>query len=149
MSKNSVKIGVGPEQVFDVLDDAYAYPKWVVGARRVRWVDPNWPAVGSQFHHAVGTPAGEIHDSSKVLERDRPRHLALEVRFRPIGVARVDLEVEPADAGSVVTITERLLSGPFAWLPKVASEPLLSVRNALALQRLRRVADSAGARASA
>ena len=55
MSKNSVQIGVGPEQVFDVLDDAGAYPKWVVGARRVRRVDPNWPAVGSQFHHAVGT----------------------------------------------------------------------------------------------
>ena len=149
MSKNSVQIGVGPEQVFDVLDDAGAYPKWVVGARRVRRVDPNWPAVGSQFHHAVGTAAGEIHDSSKVLERDRPQHLALEVRFRPIGVARVDLEVEPAESGSVVTITEHPLSGPFAWLPKVVSEPLLSVRNALALQRLRRVAESAGARASA
>ena len=62
--------------------------------------------VGPEFHHAVGTAAGEIHDSSKVLERDRPRHLALEVRFRPIGVARVDLDVEAADSGSVVRITE-------------------------------------------
>ena len=60
MSKNSVRTEGGPEQVFDVLDDAYAYPRWVV-----------------------------------------------------------------------------------------VSEPLLSVRNALALQRLRHAADSAGERGSA
>ncbi len=149
MSKNSVRTEGGPEQVFDVLDDAYAYPRWVVGTRRVRHVDPSWPAIGSAFHHAVGSAAGEIHDSSKVLERDRPRHLALEVRFRPIGVARVDLDVEATESGSVVTITERPLSGPVAWLPKVVSEPLLSVRNALALQRLRHAADSEGERGSA
>ena len=149
MSKNSVQIEVEPEQVFDVLDDAYSYPRWVVGTRRVRRVDPGWPAIGSKFHHAVGTAAGEIHDSSKVLERNRPNHLALEVRFRPIGVARVELDVEAADSGSVVTIRESPLSGPVAWLPKLVSEPLLTLRNALALQRLRHAADSAGDRGQA
>ena len=149
MSKNSVRTEVGPEQVFDVLDDAYSYPRWVVGTRRVRRVDPGWPAIGSKFHHAVGTAAGEIHDSSKVLDRNRPNYLALEVRFRPIGVARVELDVEAADSGSVVTIRESPLSGPVAWLPKLVSEPLLTLRNALALQRLRHAADSAGDRGQA
>ena len=93
MSTNSVRTQADPERVFAVLDDAYAYPRWVVGARRVRHVDAEWPDVGSRFHHAVGTAVGEIHDSSKVLECDRPHHVALEVRFRPLGVARVDLNV--------------------------------------------------------
>ena len=142
MSRNSVRTEADPEQVFEVLDDACAYPKWVVGARRVRHVDPNWPAVGSRFHHAIGTAAGELHDSSKVLERDRPNHVALEVRFRPVGVARVDIEVHPDGTGSVVTLSERPLGGPVAWLPRVVSDPLLSMRNVLALQRLRHLADS-------
>ena len=39
MSTNSVRTQADPEQVFNILDDAYAYPRWVVGARRVRNVD--------------------------------------------------------------------------------------------------------------
>ena len=93
MALNSIRTRAEPDAVFDVLDDACAYPRWVVGARRVRAVDPSWPAVGSRFHHALGTSVGELHDSSLVLEHDRPRRLVLEVRFRPVGVARVSLEI--------------------------------------------------------
>ena len=142
MSRNSIRTQSDPDHIFEVLDDAHAYPRWVVGARRVRRVDAEWPAVGSRFHHAVGTAAGELHDSSKVIARQPPRHLRLEVRFRPLGVANVDLDIEPADSGSVVTITEEPVNGPAAWLPHAVSEPMLTLRNALALQRLRRLADS-------
>src|SRR3954454_22083271 len=100
MAHNSIRTCAPPDAVFDVLDDACAYPRWVVGARRVRAVDPSWPNPGSRFHHALGTEAGELHDSSKVLERDRPNRLVLEVRFRPVGVARVDIRVRPTADGS-------------------------------------------------
>jgi hypothetical protein len=33
-----------PEQVFAVLHDGWTYPVWVVGASRMRDVDPGWPA---------------------------------------------------------------------------------------------------------
>ncbi len=138
MSTNSVRTQSDPEQVFAVLDDAHAYPRWVVGARRVRNVDVEWPAVGSRFHHAVGTAAGEVHDSSKVLERDRP-----------FGVARVDLDIEAEGTGSIVSITEHPTGGPFALLPRFVSEPLLRARNALALQRFGHLADSTRGRTSA
>ena len=52
MSKNRITVRTDPEAVFEVLDDPYAYPRWVVGARRIRSVDAGWPAVGSRFHHA-------------------------------------------------------------------------------------------------
>jgi uncharacterized protein YndB with AHSA1/START domain len=137
MSRNSVSVSAPPEAVFAVLDDAYAYPRWVVGARRVRRVDPDWPAVGSRFHHAVGTAAGELHDSSKVLERVPPDRIVLEVRFRPTGVAHVEVDVQRDGDNSVVTLAETPTRGPVSHLPQFITDPLLFVRNALALQRLR------------
>ena len=141
MSRNSIQTRANPASVFAVLDDPCAYPRWVVGARRVRAVDPSWPAVGSRFHHALGTAAAELHDSSKVLERDPPRRLVLEVRFRPTGVARVEVQVEPGPSGSTITVTEAPIRGPVTLLPRFIVEPLLTIRNAISLYRLRREAE--------
>jgi hypothetical protein len=89
------------------------------------------------FHHAIGTAAGELHDSSKVLEHDRPRRLALEVRFRPTGVARVEIEVTPDEQGSRIDLAETPTGGPLLRLPRVLSDPVLSARNFWSLRRLR------------
>ena len=137
VSTNTIDVAASPEQVFDVLDDAWAYAKWVVGARRIRRVDANWPAVGARFHHAVGVEGAELHDWSRVCERDRPRHLDLEVRFRPTGIARVTIDVEPTSAGARIAIGESPTGGPAALLPAWIAGPLLHARNWLALQRLR------------
>jgi uncharacterized protein YndB with AHSA1/START domain len=142
MSRNSISVSAPPEAVFAVLDDAYAYPRWVVGARRVRRVDANWPAVGSKFHHAVGNAAAELHDSSKILERQPPERIVLEVRFRPTGVARVAIDVQRDGEGSIVTIVESPTTGPVSHLPDFVTDPLLFLRNALALQRLRHEVES-------
>jgi uncharacterized protein YndB with AHSA1/START domain len=141
VSINRVHVRATPEAVFDVLDDPCAYPRWVVGARRVRAVDPTWPAVGSRFHHAIGAPGAELHDNSKVLARDRPRHLSLEVRFRPTGVARVDIDVTPRPDGCEVTMEETPTDGPVHHLPRAVIDPALRLRNALSLFRLRREAE--------
>src|SRR3954466_6828841 len=137
VSTNTIDVAASPEQVFDVLDDAYAYAKWVVGARRIRGVDSDWPAVGARFHHAVGVEAAELHDWSRVCERDRPRHLDLEVRFRPTGIARVTIDVEPTPAGARIALGESPTGGPAALLPAWVSGPLLHGRNWVSLQRLR------------
>lgn len=138
MSRNSIITNASPTAVFAVLDDPYAYPRWVVGARRVRAVDPSWPSIGSRFHHALGTPAAELHDSSKILERDPPRRLLLEVRFRPTGIATVAIDVRAHGPGTVITIEEHPTDGPVAHVPRWVIEPVLGVRNAIALRRLRR-----------
>src|ERR1700722_13496285 len=147
MVRNSVHVRADPASLFAVLEDACAYPRWVVGTRRVRAVDPAWPAVGSRFHHAIGSAAGELHDSSKVLERDPPRRLVLEVRFRPAGVARVQIQIESATTGCAVVMTETPISGAVTLVPQIIVNPLLAIRNAISLQRLRheveRVPDNA------
>src|SRR3954470_14499613 len=136
MSCNSITVATPPEVVFAVLEDADAYSRWVVGARHVRRVDAEWPDTGSEFHHALGVPGAELHDSTEVVERTSPHRMVLEVRFRPPGTARVELVVDPTDEGSVVTMEESL-SGPVSWLPRWVTEPLLHARNAWSLRRLR------------
>lgn len=137
MARNSINVHADADAVFDVLDNAYAYPRWVVGTRRIRAVDPDWPAVGSRFHHAVGSAAGELHDSSKVLLRERPDRIVLEVRFRPTGIARVDIRVTPHENGSRIVLDETPVSGPIAVVPRLIIDPLIALRNAWSLQRLR------------
>jgi uncharacterized protein YndB with AHSA1/START domain len=138
MSVNRIHVSTPPETVFTVLDDPCAYPRWVVGTRRIRAVDRGWPEQGTRFLDAVGTTAGEVKDSSKILERDPPRRMKLEVRFRPAGVAVVDIQVRPDGEGSEIAIEETPTDGPLARLPRVVTEPVLSLRNALSLWRLRR-----------
>ena len=43
-----------PDDVFAVLGDGWLYPTWVVGASRMRAVDPAWPAEGAHLHHSLG-----------------------------------------------------------------------------------------------
>jgi uncharacterized protein YndB with AHSA1/START domain len=137
MSRNQVTVSATPDEVFAILDDADAYPRWVVGARRLRHVDADWPREGSEFHHAIGLPGAELKDSTEVLEHSASRRIVLEVRFRPTGTARVEISVEPVDGGSVVTMEEHPDSGPVSWLPRLVTDPALHLRNALSLQRLR------------
>ena len=141
MARNRTTIEGAPEEVFAVLLDPYQYPRWVVGARRIRAVDPSWPEVGSRFHHAIGAGA-ELRDNTKIVGLDPPRRLDLEVRFRPIGVAEVQIEVEPADVSSaLVTMTERPIDGPLLRLyrSRLPIDWLIWLRNAWALRRLRRL----------
>ena len=137
MARNQIAVSASPEAVFAVLDDADAYPRWVVGARRMRHVDPSWPQEGSEFHHAIGLPGAELHDSTEVLEHVPLHRIVLEVRFRPTGTARVELAVDTTDEGAVVTMEETPDSGPVSWLPRIVTDPLLHARNAWSLQRLR------------
>jgi uncharacterized protein YndB with AHSA1/START domain len=140
--RNSVTVLASPEDVFAVLEDAEAYPQWVVGARRLRGVDRRWPRVGSRFHHALGAPGVELKDSSKVLRREPPHLLELEVRFRPAGVGVVKLRVKKRRRGrSRITMTERLTSGPLSKVPRLVTSPAIGVRNVWSLRRLRRIVE--------
>ena len=103
----------------------------------MRRIDADWPTAGSEFHHAVGLPGAELHDSTEVVEHVPFHRIVLEVRFRPTGTARVELTVEETDDGSIVTMEEHPDSGPVSRLPGCVTDPLLHVRNAWSLQRLR------------
>ena len=141
MARTQIAIAASPEDVWDVLADPPAYGDWVVGSSAIREWDPDWPAPGTRFHHRVGVWPLRVSDHTEVQEADEPRRLVLRANARPLGVARVELLLEPHDEGTVVTMIEdpdgltRFVFPPPAHL-------LVRARNAESLRRLRRLCES-------
>ena len=113
MARNEIVVGVAPVEMFTLLLDPYAYPKWVVGTTRVREVDRDWPSVGARFHHTVGLGPFSTRDSTRMLTSRPPFDLDLEVRFRPLGVACVSVRVSDDGVGRCrIVLTEDPIAGP-------------------------------------
>jgi Polyketide cyclase / dehydrase and lipid transport len=142
MARNEISIGITPDELFEVLLDPNAYPKWVVGTRRIRAVDADWPRAGARFHHSVGAGPFSTRDSTKILLSRPPYDLDLEVRFRPLGVARVSLRLSESGKGRCrIVLDEEPIAGPAAGLHGRAWDAVVHVRNALSLWRLRSLAE--------
>lgn len=141
MAVNRTEIAASPEDVFRVLANGWLFPVWVVGASRMRDVDASWPSVGARIHHSVGAWPALINDYTELLEWDPPRRAVMRARLWPIGEARVELDVEPTDGGSRVTMVEIPTSGPFALAPRPLVDPSVKVRNVETLKRLRYLAE--------
>jgi uncharacterized protein YndB with AHSA1/START domain len=129
-----------PDRVFGVLSDPYAYADWVVGSDTVRDADPTWPAPGSKLHHRLVIGPFRINDDTQVLEAAPPRRLVLKARSRPLGTARVVLELHPEGRGTRV----RMLEQPGDIVSRIFHNPLfdklMEKRNVEALRRLARIA---------
>jgi uncharacterized protein YndB with AHSA1/START domain len=134
-----------PERVWQVLADPYSYGDWVVGSDTIRGADPEWPAKGSKLHHRVGVGPIKVDDNTEVLESEPPRRLVLQARARPLGTARVVLELEPDGEGRTRV---RMIEEPGDLLSRLVHNPLfdwlLAKRNELSLGRLGRLAVSPG-----
>ena len=117
-------LDVPREAVATVLADPRSYDGIVVGSRRIRWFDPNWPAPGARFHHTLGFGPVTIRDHSEVVTEDLPHHLRLLVHLRPVGSAKVDFRLEAQRSERTrVEITETPTTGPLAlaWSPPLAA----------------------------
>ena len=148
MAENSTTIAATPEQVFEVLLDAWSYKDWVVGADDIRGVDTDWPAPGSRFHHTVGVGPAKADDTTVVVEVDPPRRLVLEASAGPAGVAHVEFLVTATADGAEVTIEEHPIDGPAEAIPTPVTDAGLKLRNAETLRRLRKIVEARGASTS-
>jgi hypothetical protein len=135
------RLNCSPEQVFAVLCDGWTYPVWVVGASRIRNVDEGWPAPGTKLHHSFGVWPLLVNDSTEVLELDPGHRLVLEAGGWPIGNARVEITVEAAAAGSLVSMAEDVSGGPARLVPQPLRVAGIDVRNRETLRRLALLAE--------
>ncbi len=124
-----------------MLADGWLYPLWVVGATRMRDVEPAWPAAGSRIFHSVGAWPLVIDDNTSVLDCEPRRRLELRARAWPAGEATVVLELEPEDGGTLVRIHEDVTSGPGRLVPAPLRHVQLGWRNTETLRRLALVAE--------
>ena len=125
---------VAPARLFAVLVDPTTYPEWLIGAKKIRSVDANWPAVGSKFHHTVGFGPLALRDSTSVRDMDDGRMLELEVRARPVLEAVVRFEITATGTGCRLRHIESPM-GPYKLIAPVIS-PLVKARNDGSLNRL-------------
>ena len=144
MIEVSRRVHAGPDAVWRVLSDGWTYPSWVVGASRMRAVDPQWPREGATLHHSAGAWPLLISDSTSVVDAVPQRRLVLQARGWPLGEARVDIRVEPDDVGCVVTITEDATHGVGRFVPARARQVVLGARNTETLKRLAFLAEAHG-----
>ncbi len=131
---------VPPEAVWDALADAGGYGYWVVGSKEIRDADPDWPKPGSKFHHTIGFGPFEVKDHTVALAAERPGLIRLRAKGRPLGTAKVTLEMTELDGGTLVRMTENPdgLSSVLAFNPLIQ---LLTIgRNAESLMRLEELA---------
>ena len=142
MASNRVHIHATPEEVFAFLSDPECYPQWVVGAAGVRDQDDEFPAVGSRFHHKVGSWPLDLKDHTEVIEVEPPHRLVLKAKARPLGTATIALGLREVDGGTEVRMEEvpgdRLTS---IFVGNPVADTALRVRNAEALSRLKRLVE--------
>ncbi|MDZ5622485.1 SRPBCC family protein [Nocardioides bizhenqiangii] len=132
----SREVDASPSDVWAVLSDGWLYPCWVVGAARMRDVDPRWPERGSLLHHSVGNWPFLIDDKSEVLDMVPERSLRLRAHGWPAGAAEVLIEIEEQGDGCLLTIREDAVEGPATLVPRPARQGTIAPRNREALRRL-------------
>jgi uncharacterized protein YndB with AHSA1/START domain len=141
VSTTSRTIQASPERVWRVLADGWSYPLFVVGASRMRDVEPGWPAVGSRLHHSVGVWPALLDDDTESLEVEPGARLVLRARAWPAGEAHVEFRLTPVPDGTRVTLSEDAVSGPGRLVPKRLRDLQLTWRNTETLRRLAFVAE--------
>ena len=147
MARNEIVIDAPPSDVYATLLDVQNYPKWVVGAKRLRKVDSSWPRRGSRFSPKVGAGPVEMAAKTQLVEKQENRLVVLSVQMRPLLTAIVRVALKPKARGrkTRVVMTEDATGGPVAWFKNPLTTAAIAARNALSLRRLRRlVASSRG-----
>ena len=140
MACNDTHIDASPAEVFGYLADGRHYAEWVVGAKRIRAVDPAWPAQGARIHHTVGAGPVTLDDHTEVVDVEPTRSLVLDARARPFGRARVELVLEPDGTGTRLEMREEVAS--VAEPMRRLFDPLIHLRNVEALRRLRQLIET-------
>ncbi|MBT9255076.1 SRPBCC family protein [Phycicoccus sp. MAQZ13P-2] len=134
-------VAARPEDLWAVLADGWAYPTWVVGAARVRAVDPGWPAVGTRIEHSVGIWPALLSDHTAVEDCEPGRMLLLRARGWPLGEAHVLIELSATGDGTRVSLREDVVSGPSRVLPVPLRQAAIHPRNVESLRRLALLAE--------
>jgi hypothetical protein len=130
-------VATSARTVWQVLSDGFTYPAWVVGASHMRAVDDQWPAPGAALHYSFGAWPLVLRDTTEVVEQVPGRRLTLIAHGRPIGDARVCVEITPDDTDlCTVTMTEDAIGTPARLVPAAVRHRLIAAHNRESLARL-------------
>jgi hypothetical protein len=141
VSRNECLIEADVKHVFEVLTDGWSYAAWVVGASKIRDVDPPWPEPGGKIHHSVGAWPLLINDTTSSLEYEPLRRIKLRIRIWPAGHGDVEFVAHETPEGCRLVMTETAVGGPWSLVPDKLADLFLWPRNREALSRLKLLAE--------
>jgi hypothetical protein len=139
------------DEVWAVLADGRQLAAWVVGAARVDAVDPAWPEVGARLRYGIGGWPVVLPGTAAVTACRPGRELALhgrtpfggvDVRVRIDDPAPDDAAPDVPAAGSLIVITEDVVSGPARLVPPRVRAAVIGARNVETLRRLALLAEA-------
>lgn len=149
MAFNCRSIDAPLETVFEYLLDPRCYPRWLIGADRIKDVDAHWPQPGARFYHVVGFPPIKVSDHSQVMEIDAPRRLVLSVHATPLIRGRVTFTLQGDHDGTILCLQEEPERRLIGNLARPLLDPMTHVRNHRSLRSLARIiAEDQGKRPS-
>ncbi|MGH9107531.1 MAG: SRPBCC family protein [Acidimicrobiales bacterium] len=149
MAIRNVLVHAPPGAVWSVLADGHAYDQWVVGTRRVRSVEPGWPAPGTSIHFTAGVGPVRIEDRTTSRICEEGRHLELEAHGAAFGSARVAIHILPWGDDSVVVLDEHPLRGSRILYENPLVELALTLRSRRMLGQLAAVVERRATRSGA
>ena len=138
---NSVELAVTPDEIWEVLADAQAWPHWASVITNVTWTSPEPHGVGTT---RVVDMRGVLIGSEEFLAWEPARHMAF--RFNASSTSSLavfveDYRIEPTAQGCRLTWTlANRLTGPARWGAPV-SGPLMNLAFRRFLSNLRRYTD--------
>ncbi|MCV7088244.1 SRPBCC family protein [Mycolicibacter hiberniae] len=145
---NSVDLAVTPGQVWEVLVDADAWPRWASVITNVTWTSPEPHGVGTT---RVVDMRGGIVGDEEFLAWEPGQHMAFRFNASSTSALAVfveDYRIEPTAQGCRLTWTvANQLTGPARWASPV-SGPLMNLGFRRFLSNLRRYTDKRFATAS-
>ncbi|WP_063046235.1 SRPBCC family protein [Nocardia pseudovaccinii] len=138
---NSVELNITPEQLFQVLGDAEAWPKWAKVITDVRWTSPEPRDVGTT--RTVTMRAGII-GNEEFLAWEPYRHMAFrfnECSIRGIAAFAEDYGIVPTTAGCRLTWTLAMSGDAVTSASIRLAAPLMNLTFRWFLRNLRKVTD--------
>ncbi|MFD3328377.1 SRPBCC family protein [Streptomyces sp. NPDC058701] len=130
-----------PAAVWAVLADPTLYGAWVVGPSESAPLDDVWPAVGSRLRYTVQLGPWSAEGVTTVRHQDPIRELELEAAFKPLGTARIFLQLRPWGEETLVVCDEHPLRGLGGTLHNSAVEAVLQLRHRGMLPRLAKIVE--------
>lgn len=138
---NSADLAVTPEELFEVLADAEAWPRWATVITKVTWTSPEPRGVGTT---RIVDMRGGIVGNEEFLAWEPARHMAF--RFNESSNSALaafveDYHIEPTAQGCRLTWTlATRLTGPARWAAPLTG-PAMNMAFRHFLSNLRRYTD--------